>query len=57
MPPKPGPRPRRQSKRSHSEHAAGRGVEQLRMRLCTEAARIMAEEGGQDFHTAKRKAA
>jgi hypothetical protein len=57
MPPKPGPRPRRQNKRSHSEHAAGRGVEQLRLRLCTEAARIMAEEGVQDFHTAKRKAA
>ena len=57
MPPKPTPRPRRQNKRSHSEHAAGRGVEQLRLRLCTEAARIMAEEGVQDFHTAKRKAA
>lgn len=57
MSPKPGPRPRRQSKRSHSEHAAGQGVEQLRLRLCTEAARIMAEEGVQDFHTAKRKAA
>ncbi len=57
MSPKPGPRPRRPSKRSHSEHAGGRGVEQLRLRLCTEAARIMAEEGVQDFQTAKRKAA
>lgn len=57
MSPKPGPRPRRQNKRSHSEHAAGRGVEQRRLRLCTEAARIMAEEGVQDFHAAKRKAA
>lgn len=57
MPPKPGPRPRRQNKRSHSEHAAGRGVEQLRQRLCTEAARLMAEEGVQDFQSAKRKAA
>jgi hypothetical protein len=57
MSPKPGPRPRRQNKRSHNEHAAGRGVEQLRLRLCTEAARLMAEEGVQDFHTAKRKAA
>jgi hypothetical protein len=57
MPPKPGPRPRRPSKRSHNDHAAGRGAEQLRQRLCTEAARIMAEEGVQDFQAAKRKAA
>ena len=57
MSPKSGPRPRRQTKRSHSEHAAGHGVEQLRLRLCTEAARLMAEEGVQDFHSAKRKAA
>ena len=45
------------SKRSHSEHAAGRGVEQVRRLISAEAARIIAEEGVQDFHAAKRKAA
>ena len=37
--------------------AAPRGVEQIRQHICTEAARIMAEEGVTDFHSAKRKAA
>lgn len=35
---------------------ARRGAEQIRQHICTEAARIMAEEGVQDFQTAKRKA-
>lgn len=54
--PETGQRARRATKHSHSEHAGGR-AEQLRQRICTEAARIMAEEGVQDFHSAKRKAA
>jgi hypothetical protein len=43
-----GPRPRK---------AGPRGGEQKRLRIATEAARIMAEEGVRDFQTAKRKAA
>jgi predicted nucleotidyltransferase len=33
------------------------GAEEIRQRISREAARIMAEEGVRDFHTAKRKAA
>ena len=33
------------------------GADQLRQHIATDAARIMAEEGVRDFHTAKRKAA
>lgn len=44
-------------KRSHSAHAGGRGIEQVRQLISAEAARIIAEEGVQDFHAAKRKAA
>ena len=32
------------------------GAEEIRQRISREAARIMAEEGVRDFHTAKRKA-
>ena len=45
------------AKRSHGEHAAGRAGEQVRQLISVEAARIIAEEGVQDFHAAKRKAA
>ncbi len=45
--------------RSGARHgkAAVRGEEQKRLRIATEAARIMAEEGVRDFQIAKRKAA
>jgi len=36
---------------------SARGGEEMRQRITREAARIMAEEGVQDFHAAKRKAA
>jgi hypothetical protein len=38
-------------------HSPARGPEQLRYHICAEAARIMAEEGVNDFHSAKHKAA
>ena len=42
---------------SRVDGAGPRGAEQIRQHICTEAARIMAEEGITDFHAAKRKAA
>lgn len=47
--------PRSGSRRN--KFPAARGEEQKRLRIATEAARIMAEEGVRDFQTAKRKAA
>ncbi|MBI3898750.1 MAG: hypothetical protein HY308_10700 [Gammaproteobacteria bacterium] len=45
--------------RSNSRHSRSRprGEEQKRLRITAEAARIMAEEGVDDYQTAKRKAA
>ncbi len=61
MPEKPGPetgRGRHRRKSHRPEPGAGaRGADQIRQHICTEAARIMAEEGVTDFHAAKRKAA
>jgi len=42
---------------SRTGKATGRGEENKRLRIATEAARIMAEEGVRDFQAAKRKAA
>ena len=51
-------RTRHGAKAQHPPHGSGaRGVEQMRQRICVEAARILAEEGVKDFHAAKRKAA
>jgi hypothetical protein len=50
-------RQRLAGKRNGGENPGGRGMEQARQLICTEAARIMAEEGVQDYHSAKRKAA
>lgn len=46
------------AKRGNSRYGkpCARGGEQKRMRIATEAARIMVEEGVRDFHMAKRKA-
>ena len=41
----------------HRRPASHPGAEEIRQRISREAARIMAEEGVRDFHTAKRKAA
>lgn len=58
---KSGPAARRTRHRGRVEGVPGvagpRGAEQIRQHICTEAARIMAEEGVTDFHAAKRKAA
>lgn len=50
-------RPRATTARRAPKRGAARGGAQIRQRICAEAARIMAEEGVQDFHAAKRKAA
>jgi len=56
---RPPARRARHRGRSHypADGAGARGAEQIRRHICTEAARIMAEEGVTDFHAAKRKAA
>lgn len=43
--------------RQRTNKSSARSEEQNRMRIAAEAARIMAEEGVRDYHTAKRKAA
>ena len=50
-------RQRLSGKRAAGSNLGGRSMEQARQLICTEAARIMAEEGVQDYHSAKRKAA
>lgn len=52
-------RPERRARRAARGplRSPARGHEQLRYHICAEAARIMAEEGVSDFHSAKRKAA
>ena len=53
-----GRRVRRRGQTGNATDRTGaRSGEQLRQHICTEAARIMAEEGVTDFHAAKRKAA
>lgn len=42
---------------SHRSKVHAHGADQVRQHVCAEAARIMAEEGISDFHSAKRKAA
>lgn len=47
----------RSSQNGHRAKPSSLGEDQLRTHIATDAARIMAEEGVRDFHTAKRKAA
>ncbi|MCR4346263.1 MAG: hypothetical protein NUV55_03510 [Sulfuricaulis sp.] len=47
----------RSSQNGHRAKPNSLGEDQLRTHIATDAARIMAEEGVRDFHTAKRKAA
>jgi arginase family enzyme len=52
-----GGRPPPAGPRRNPKRGVARGAAQIRQRISTEAARIMAEEGVQNFHAAKRKAA